>query len=92
MSSFVLESRRSDEFSSVTSEYGSQAESQHELYTSSDAEYPSTTVTMNEPKTPDSEADISAVQKMLSAVSGSLLTSLLGIPALKMPSFNMQLI
>ena len=78
MSSFVDDSGRSDEISSVISEYGSQTNSQHELYTSSDAENPSTTATMNN-KTLDSEADISAGQKMLSAVSGSLLTSLLGI-------------
>ena len=80
MSSFAVNSGRSDEISSVISEYGSQANSQHELYTSSDAENPSTTATMNKPTTLDSEADISAGQKMLSAVSGSLLTSLLGIP------------
>ena len=33
----------------------------------------------NEPELESVETDISAVQKMLSAVSGSLLTSLLGI-------------
>lgn len=83
MSSFVVEPLRSDEISSVTSEYGSQAKSLHELYTPSDPEIPSSAVTMNKPKTPGSETDISAGQKMLSAVSGSLLTSLLGIPALE---------
>ena len=84
MSSFADESGPSDEIGFVTSEYGNQTESRPELYTSSNAENPSTTVTMNKPKTPDSEeADISAGQKMLSAVSGSLLTSLLGIPTLE---------
>ena len=82
MSSFVVEPLRSDEFSSVTSEYGSQTNSQHDLYASSGTESPSPTMTMNKPKTPGSEEDISAGQKMLAAVSGSLLTSLLGIVAL----------
>ena len=35
-------------------------------------------MTMNEHDEPEAEMDISAGQKMLSAVSGSLLTSLLG--------------
>lgn len=39
------------------------------------------TMTMNKPIEPEAEIDISAGQKMLSAVSGSLLTSLLGIVA-----------
>lgn len=36
------------------------------------------TITMNKPTDSEAEVDISAGQKMLSAVSGSLLTSLLG--------------
>ena len=36
-------------------------------------------VTMDESNEPDPQMDISAGQKMLSAVSGSLLTSLLGM-------------
>lgn len=36
------------------------------------------TLIMNKSKEPEAEIDISAGQKMLSAVSGSLLTSLLG--------------
>lgn len=39
----------------------------------------SSTMTMKNSKEPEADIDISAGQKMLSAVSGSLLTSLLGI-------------
>ena len=92
MSSVVNEPLPSDDFSSVTSDYGNQTKSQHELHVSSDAGNSSPTVAMNKPKTADSEADISAVQKMMSAVSGSLLTSLLGIPTFEKNPFDLQLI
>jgi hypothetical protein len=43
----------------------------------------------NEPEIDDDAVDISAIQKMLSAVSGSLLTSILGI--LLLPPQSQQL-
>lgn len=84
MSGFVTEPLQSDETATaVTSEYGNPANFHQELDSSSNTNTTAASaVTMNKPRRPAAEADISAGQKMLSAVSGSLLTSLLGIPSL----------
>ena len=79
MSGFISEPVRTDEHQVATSSHGSpdnfSTQRQHRL-----SNGPSTnkSVTMNEHDEQDVEMDISAGQKMLSAMSGSLLTSLLG--------------
>ena len=76
MSGSVTGPSRLDETASPAAEYGNQANVQQELDSSQIA---NTSTTLNRPMTLDSTMDISAGQKMLSAVSGSLLTSLLGM-------------
>ena len=76
MSGFVTEPLRSDEHLYTTAKHEDQKAWQE---TFQDASGSNHTMTMDESNEPDSQMDISAGQKMLSAVSGSLLTSLLGI-------------
>ena len=82
MSGFVSEPSRSDDQKLATSRDGdTEYRGQRHNRIQGTAGEPNS-VTMdesNEPEVEDVETDISAVQKMLSAVSGSLLTSLLGI-------------
>ena len=81
MSAFTTDVNRANEYLSNHPEHGDTAELQAQRYTSSDIQEHSRTVTMNEAdeaRLKKMETDISASQKMLSAVSGSLLTSLLG--------------
>lgn len=77
MSGFIPEPVRTDEQQLATSRHGDSEERPKENYNTLSGNF----VTMdeaNEPEIQDVETDISAGQKMLSAVSGSLLTSLLG--------------
>ena len=76
MSAFVTEPLRSDEHLSARQQHGDQ---RAWLGTGQDVNEINHIVTMDESNEPDPQMDISAGQKMLSAVSGSLLTSLLGI-------------
>ena len=72
-----------DETAHITLGNGDQAVRQG-VDTSSTANGTAASVTMSQPRRSEMETDISASQKMLSAVSGSLLTSLLGMsPFLK---------
>lgn len=85
MSGVVSEPSRSDQQTLATSgdgdtEYWGQRHNRIQ-YTSTEPN-PVTMDESNEPDVGDAVTDISAVQKMLSAVSGSLLTSLLGISLL----------
>ncbi len=86
MSTFISEPVPTDEQQVATSSHG---KSEHLLGQkhdrSSEGVGTSSSVTMNEPNEPEVEMDISAGQKMLSAMSGSLLTSLLGSQLLKRP-------
>ena len=79
MSGFISEPVRTDEHQVATSRYGNpdHLPGQRHDRLSQD---PSTSnsVTMSDSNEPNVEMDISAGQKMLSAMSGSLLTSLLG--------------
>ena len=82
MSGVVSEPSRSDKQKLATSRDGDTEYRGQRHYRIQDTSAEAISVTMNESKKPeveDVETDISAVQKMLSAVSGSLLTSLLGI-------------
>ena len=91
MSGVVSEPSRSDEQKLATSrdgdtEYRGQRQSRIQ-----DTPTEFNSVTMNGYKKPELEGvetDISAVQKMLSAVSGSLLTSLLGMFTLSEYTFE----
>lgn len=79
MSGFVSEPVRTDEHQVATSKYGNTdyfSQQRHDRL----SEHPGTShlVSMNEQDEAEVEMDISAGQKMLSAVSGALLTSLLG--------------
>lgn len=82
MSGFISEPVRTDQHKVATSSHGSSDlspghTSRHDIFSKGTAS--SDSVTMNDPDDAEMEMDISAGQKMLSAVSGSLLTSLLGI-------------
>ena len=79
MSGFISEPTRTDEHQVATSSYGKSdfpLRRRHDV--SSEHTGPSKSVAMDDSKVPEDQMDISAGQKMLSAVSGSLLTSLLG--------------
>ena len=79
MSGFISEPARTDEHQVATSGHGSPDHlSSQRHYGSSNGPSTNNSVTMNEHDVQDVEMDISAGQKMLSAMSGSLLTSLLG--------------
>ena len=85
MSGVVSEPSRSDEKKLATSRDGDTEYRGQRHYRIQDTSVEAISVTMNEsnePEVENFETDISAVQKMLSAVSGSLLTSLLGISTL----------
>ena len=85
MSGVVSEPSRSDEQKLATSRDGDTEYRGQRQYRIQDTSAEVNPVTMNESKEQGAEnveTDISAVQKMLSAVSGSLLTSLLGISTL----------
>lgn len=88
MSGSASQSLRLDESSSPTVEYGNQADFQQEFDSSQNANPSASTATMSAPRKLDSTMDISASQKMLSAVSGSLLTSLLGMMFFRWHSNN----
>ena len=75
MSGFVSEPLRSDEHFYTSAKNGDQ----RQWYENSSHVRITRTLTMDESNEPDPQMDISAGQKMLSAVSGSLLTSLLGM-------------
>ena len=79
MSGFISEPVPTDEHQIATSSHGDPeyfSGQRHDR--SSRGPGTSNLVTMNEPDESEVEMDISVGQKMLSAVSGSLLTSLLG--------------
>ena len=79
MSGFISEPTRADEDQVATSSHGNpEYPLQHRHDISSKQTGPSNSVAMDSSKAPEASLDISAGQKMLSAVSGSLLTSLLG--------------
>ena len=79
MSGFISEPVRTDEHQVATSSHGNPEHFSAQGHDrSSKGPGTSNSVTMNEQDEPEAEMDISAGQKMLSAVSGSLLTSLLG--------------
>ena len=81
MSGIVSEPYRSDEQKLATSRDGDteyRGERHYRIQNTSAEHKPVTMDESNEPDMEDVVTDISAVQKMLSAVSGSLLTSLLG--------------
>lgn len=82
MSGVVSEPSRSDEQKLATSRDGDteyRGQRHYRIQDTSAGHNPVTMDESNEPEVENVETDISAVQKMLSAVSGSLLTSLLGI-------------
>ena len=82
MSGVVSESARSDQQTLTTSRDGDTEYRGGRHYRIQDTFADHKPVTMdesNEPEVENAVTDISAVQKMLSAVSGSLLTSLLGM-------------
>lgn len=86
MSGFVSEPVRTDEHQVATSSHGNSDHSPgHRHDISSKGAGSGNSVTMNDLNDAEVEMDISAGQKMLSAVSGSLLTSLLGIFFLQRP-------
>lgn len=79
MSGFISEPVQTDEHQVATPSHGNSEHSpgqRHDI--SSNGAGSSKSVIMNDPNESEVELDISAGQKMLSAVSGSLLTSLLG--------------
>ncbi|KAL9138736.1 MAG: hypothetical protein Q9175_000002 [Cornicularia normoerica] len=81
MSGFISEPVQTDEHQVATPSHGNSEHSpgqRHDI--SSKGAEPSKSVIMNDPNESEVELDISAGQKMLSAVSGSLLTSLLVTP------------
>jgi len=81
MSGFISESSQTGEEQLATSRHGDSEQSPEEQYHTLSGTKSHSSMTMeenNEPEIEDAEIDISAGQKMLSAVSGSLLTSLLG--------------
>lgn len=79
MSGFISEPVRTDEHQVATSSHGNSEHTPGQGHDRlSKGPGTSNSVTMNEHDEPEAEMDISAGQKMLSAVSGSLLTSLLG--------------
>lgn len=87
MSGFISEPIRTDEHQVATSSHGNSEQSLgHRHNISSKGAGSSNSVTMNDPDDLEVDIDISAGQKMLSAVSGSLLTSLLGTFILQHPN------
>ena len=85
MSGVASEPSTSDEQKLATSRDGDTEYREQRPYRIQETSTEPNPVTMdesNEPEVEDFVTDISAVQKMLSAVSGSLLTSLLGISLL----------
>lgn len=89
MSGFISEPERKDEHQVATLSHGNSEHSPGSRHdTSSKGTGSSNPVTMNDPDEPEVEMDISAGQKMLSAVSGSLLTSLLGTLFLQQPKVS----
>ena len=79
MSGLISEPTRTDEHQVATSSHGNSEYSlRHRHDISSKHTGPNNSVAMDSSKAPEAPLDISAGQKMLSAVSGSLLTSLLG--------------
>ena len=81
MSGFISEPVRTDQHQVAPSSHGnsdlsSEHRSRHDILSKGTGS--SDSVTMNDPDDAELEMDISAGQKMLSAMSGSLLTSLLG--------------
>lgn len=79
MSGFISEPLRTDEHQAATLSHGSSDyffQQRHDR--SSEGPGTSDSMSMSEQDEPEVEMDISAGQKMLSAVSGALLTSLLG--------------
>ena len=86
MSVFISEPTRADEDQVATSSHGNpEYPLQHRHNISSKQTGPRNPVAMDSSKAPEASLDISAGQKMLSAVSGSLLTSLLGTFFLEQP-------
>ena len=86
MSGFISEPARTDKAQIATSSHGNSEHSPgygHNI--SSEGVGSSNSVIMNDSDDREVEMDISAGQKMLSAVSGSLLTSLLGTFCLQHP-------
>lgn len=82
MSGVVSEPSRSDQQTLATSRDGDteyRGQRHYRIQDISAEQKPATMDESNEPDPGDAVTDISAVQKMLSAVSGSLLTSLLGM-------------
>lgn len=81
MSGFISEPARTDEHQIATPSHGNSEQPPGQRHNiSSRGAASSNSVTMNDSGEPEVEMDISAGQKMLSAVSGSLLTSLLVTP------------
>ena len=81
MSGVVSEPSRSDQQRFATSRDGDtdyRGQRQYRIQDISAEHKPVTMDESNEPDMEDTTMDITAIQKMLSAVSGSLLTSLLG--------------
>lgn len=79
MSGFISEPVRTDEHQAATSSHGNSdyfSRQRHDRLSKGPGT--SKSVIMGEQDEPEVEMDISAGQKMLSAVSGALLTSLLG--------------
>ena len=86
MSGFISEPVRTDKHQVATSSHGnSEHSSGYRQNISSEGVGSSNSVIMNDSDDLEVEMDISAGQKMLSAVSGSLLTSLLGTFCLQHP-------
>ena len=81
MSAFISEPIPNDEHQVATLSHGNPDHFSQQRHDSSfKSPGTSDSVTMSEHKEPEVEVHISAGQKMLSAVSGALLTSLLGNP------------
>ena len=80
MSTFTPASLRTDDFGASSPKDGDTTNLRQELEHLPDPSNRDSTVTMSQSKGPPADMDISAPQKMLSAVSGSLLTSLLVTP------------
>ena len=90
MTGLITELLRSDEQHLATSRHGDTEQPLPKQYPTFSDTSSHSSVTMeenNEPEVEDAEMEISAAQKMLSAVSGSLLTSLLGT---SVPTLNIQ--
>lgn len=90
MSGFISQPLRSDKEKSAPPKDGDSEHFQgyrHNRIPGTAREYSSVTMDeANEPEIQDMDTEISAGQKMLSAVSGSLLTSLLGMQLFSRPT------